>query len=66
MKSKSIRRHLGNRGARTSRGIRGNQLHRRPGQFGRVGVETEADLAAALIYERRQPIGKGGQRISRP
>jgi hypothetical protein len=33
-----------------------------PGQLGRVGVEAEADLAAALIDERRQPIGELGQR----
>jgi len=37
-----------------------------PGQFRRVGVEAEADLAAALLYERREPIGKASQRISRP
>jgi len=37
-----------------------------PGQLGRVGVEAEADLAAALLDERRQPIGKASQRISRP
>jgi hypothetical protein len=37
-----------------------------PGQFGRVGVEAEADLAATLFDERRQPIGKASQRISRP
>jgi hypothetical protein len=37
-----------------------------PGQLGRVGVEAEADLAAALLDERREPIGKASQRISRP
>jgi hypothetical protein len=37
-----------------------------PGQLRRVGVEAEADLAAALLYERREPIGKASQRISRP
>jgi hypothetical protein len=37
-----------------------------PGQLGRVGVEAEADLAAALLYQRRQPIGEGRQEISRP
>jgi hypothetical protein len=37
-----------------------------PGQSGRVGVEAEADLAAALIDERRQPIGEQRQGISRP
>jgi len=38
----------------------------RPGQLGGVGVEAEADLAAALLYERREPISEGTQRISRP
>jgi hypothetical protein len=37
-----------------------------PGQLGRIGVEAEADLAAALLDERREPIGKASQRISRP
>jgi hypothetical protein len=37
-----------------------------PGQLRRVGVEAEADLAAALFYERRQPIRKPTQEISRP
>jgi hypothetical protein len=37
-----------------------------PGQLGRVGVEAETDLTAALLNERRQPIGKASQRISRP
>jgi hypothetical protein len=37
-----------------------------PGELGRVGVEAEADLAAALFDERREPIGKASQRISRP
>jgi hypothetical protein len=32
----------------------------------RVGVETETDLAAALFYERRQPIREQRQEISRP
>jgi hypothetical protein len=27
-----------------------------PGQLRRVRIETEADLAAALFYERRQPV----------
>jgi hypothetical protein len=36
------------------------------GQLRRIGVEAEADLAAALLDERRQPIGKASQRISRP
>jgi hypothetical protein len=33
---------------------------------GRVGVETKADLAAALVNERSKPIGKRRQEISRP
>jgi hypothetical protein len=37
-----------------------------PGQLGRIGVEAEADLAAALVYERRQPIREQRQEISRP
>jgi hypothetical protein len=37
-----------------------------PGQPGRIGVEAEADLAAALVYERRKPIGEQRQGISRP
>jgi hypothetical protein len=37
-----------------------------PGQLGRVRVETEADLTAALFYERRQPIREQRQEISRP
>jgi len=37
-----------------------------PGQLGRVGVEAETDLTAALLNERRQSIGKASQRISRP
>jgi hypothetical protein len=36
-----------------------------PGQFGRIGVEAEADLTATLVYERRKPIGKLRQGISR-
>jgi hypothetical protein len=35
-----------------------------PGQFGRVGVEAETDLAAALSDERREPIGEAIQEIS--
>jgi hypothetical protein len=38
----------------------------RPGQLGGVGVEAETDLTAALIDERRQPIGELRQEISRP
>jgi hypothetical protein len=30
-----------------------------PRQRGGVGVEAEADLAAALLYERREPIREG-------
>jgi hypothetical protein len=30
-----------------------------PGQLRRIGVETEADLAAALLDERRQPVCEG-------
>jgi len=48
---------------------RGGWIVRRapgPSQLGRVGVEAEADLTAALLNERREPIGKWGQRISRP
>jgi len=37
-----------------------------PGQPGRIGVEAEADLAAALVYERREPIRERRQEISRP
>jgi hypothetical protein len=48
------------------RDIRGDGRLPRPSQLGRVGVEAEADLAAALSYERRQPIGEQRQEISRP
>jgi hypothetical protein len=34
-----------------------------PGQFGRVGVEAETDLTAALLDERREPISEAGQRL---
>jgi hypothetical protein len=34
-----------------------------PGQLGRVGVEAEADLAAAFLYERRKPIREMGQLV---
>ncbi|HEX5713072.1 MAG TPA: hypothetical protein VFX85_07145 [Solirubrobacterales bacterium] len=43
----------------------GGRLPRR-GQLGRVGVEAEADLTAALLDERRKSIGERGQGISRP
>lgn len=49
-----------------SRGAGVNRRAPGPGQMGRVGVEAEADLAAALLYQRCEPIGEGGQRISRP
>jgi hypothetical protein len=48
------------------RRLRIARLRPRPGQLGGVGVEAEADLAAALLYERREPISEGTQRISRP
>jgi hypothetical protein len=55
---------------RSGGGPRGRKVARidlpLPGQLRRVGVETEADLAAALLYERRQPIRKGAQEVSRP
>jgi len=39
----------------------------RSAQLGGIGVEAEADLAAALFDERRKPIREAGrQRISRP
>jgi hypothetical protein len=37
----------------------------RPGQLGRVWVEAQADLAAALVYKRCEPIGEWLQGISR-
>jgi hypothetical protein len=57
-----------NRGGGQLGGLGVSLARRRPlpGQLGRVGVEAEADLAAALIYQRRQPIGEGLQEISRP
>jgi hypothetical protein len=59
---------LGNRGGGELCGRRlgGPRLRPLPGQLGRIGVEAEADLAAALFDERRKPIGKASQRISRP
>ena len=44
------------------RGIAGSGLRPHSGQLGRVGVEAEADLTAALIDERRQPIARNGLR----
>ena len=32
-----------------------------PGQVGRIGVEAETDLTAALLNERRKPIGEAGK-----
>jgi len=37
-----------------------------PDQLCRIGVEAEADLAATLFYERRQPISEWAQEVSRP
>jgi hypothetical protein len=45
------------RGARRFGGGAGvTRLRPLPGQFGRIGVETETDLTAALSDERREPI----------
>jgi hypothetical protein len=54
---------VGDRGGRQLGGwrFRVAGLRPLPGQLGRVGVEAEADLAAALFDERRQPINKGTQ-----
>jgi hypothetical protein len=30
-----------------------------------IGIEPEADLAAALLDERRQPVGEGARLVSR-
>jgi hypothetical protein len=54
------------RGGLLGRRCRGDGRRPRPGQLGRVGVEAQADLAAALVDERRQPIGEQLQEISRP
>ena len=37
-----------------------------PGQLGRVGVEAEADLTAALFDERREPIREMAQLVAQP
>ena len=37
-----------------------------PGQLGRVGVEAEADLAAALFDERREPIRERSSAATQP
>ena len=34
-------------------------------ELGRVGVEPEHDLAAALLYERREPVGEAVARVTR-
>jgi hypothetical protein len=59
---------LGDRGGcqLSGRSVGIARLRPLPGQLGRVGVEAEADLAAALFDKRRKPIGKASQRISRP
>jgi hypothetical protein len=59
---------LGDRDGRQLGRRRLGVARRRPrtGQLGRVGVEAKADLTAALFDERREPIGKASQRISRP
>jgi len=59
---------LGDRAGRQLGRRRLGIARRRPrgGQVSRVGIEAEADLAAALLDERREPIGKASQRISRP
>jgi hypothetical protein len=59
---------VGNRGGGQLGGRRFGVARRRPlpGQLGRVRVEAQADLAATLFDERREPIGKASQRISRP
>jgi hypothetical protein len=56
---------VGDRGGGQLGGRRPGFARRRPhpGQFGRVGVEAEADLAAALLDERREPIGEAGQSV---
>jgi hypothetical protein len=61
----AVREHRrgGSLGSRDATGVSRLPL---PGQLGRVGVEAEADLAAALGYQRREPIGKGLQKVSRP
>jgi hypothetical protein len=56
---------VGDRGGGQLGGWRPGFARRRPrrGQFGRVGVEAEADLTAALLDERREPIGEAGQSV---
>jgi hypothetical protein len=49
------------RGSRLSGGLRIAWRLPLPGQLGRVGVEAEADLTAALFDERRKSIGEAGQ-----
>jgi hypothetical protein len=54
---------LGNRDGRRlgCRGLGVARLRPRPDQLGRVRVEAEADLTAALLDERRKSIGEVGQ-----
>jgi hypothetical protein len=59
------------RGDGRGRGLGGGKVRGfgrpRPGQLGGVGVETETDLAAALVDERREPIREARrQGLSRP
>jgi len=60
---------IGDRGGGELGGRRPGFARRRPrrDQFGRVGVEAETDLTAALLDERRKSIGETGQGLlSRP
>jgi hypothetical protein len=57
---------LGDRSGRllSGRRLRVAWLLPLPGQLGRVGVEAETDLTAALVDERRKSIGEAGQGAS--
>jgi hypothetical protein len=58
---------VGDRGGRQLGGVgTGTAGPPLPGQLRRVGVETEADLAAALLDERRQPIRERSQELLSP
>jgi hypothetical protein len=46
-------------------GVRGARLGPRADELRRIGVEAEADLAATLVNERREPIRELLQRVSR-
>jgi len=48
---------------RIGRGVQDARQLPLPGQLGRVGVEAETDLTAALLDERREPIGETGQGV---